>query len=187
MNVQDHEFTSDKVSEIMEAAKASEKGFVINEAEPPAEDFVNFFFVGIYEGKEVLYDAVLYTLRLHHNSELYELAEHKAAQKFPDFKRIRYEEDENGDLEALDSLEEEIGLYMAEVIVELEDDETVKVQEHVDLDENLDHRIGLDIGLNVDEVTDKTISKFIRSFNNDELELDSTLYSFQTEEEQLED
>jgi hypothetical protein len=60
-------------------------------------------------------------------------AEHRAAKHFPEYKKINYEEDENGNLAALDPLEEEIGLYMAEVIMTLEEEESVKVKEHVDL------------------------------------------------------
>jgi hypothetical protein len=56
----------------------------------------------------------------------------------------------------------------------------------VEMDVNLDNRIGLDIGLNVNEITSDVIQKFIHDFNLDELNLDTTLYSFQTENE-LED
>ena len=82
---------------------------------------------------------------------------------------------------ALDPLEEEIGLYIAEVIMELEEEEAVKVREHVDLDPNTDFGVALDIGLNVDKITAAEIEKFIRDFNEDTLELDETLYSFQTQ------
>jgi hypothetical protein len=132
----------------------------------------------------VIYDAVIYTLRLQHESELYEIAEHRAAKHFPEYKKITYEEDENGNLETLDPLEEEIGLFMAEVIMELEEDETVKVKEHVDMDENAEFGISLDVGLHVEQITDKIIEKFIRDFNEDTLKLDPTLYSYQTEDQE---
>ena len=93
-------------------------------------------------------------------------------------------EDENGNLETLDPLEEEIGLFMAEVIMELEEDETVKVKEHVDMDENAEFGISLDVGLHVEQITDKIIEKFIRDFNEDTLKLDPTLYSYQTEDQE---
>ena len=153
--------------------------YVLDEEEETTEEYAHFYFIGIYEGHDVIYDAVMYTLRLHHNSELYEIAEHKAALKFPEFKKISYDEDENGDLESLDDLEEEIGLYMAEVIMDMEAEESVKVQEHVDIDKNIDFGIGLDIGLNVQEINPAIISDFIVNFNEDTLKLDETLYSFQ--------
>jgi hypothetical protein len=136
----------------------------------------------MFEGHEVIYDTVMYTLRLHHNSELFETAEHKAASRFPEFKKISYDEDENGDLESLDDIQEEIGLYMAEVIMDMEAEESVKVREHVEIDKNIDYGIGLDIGLNIEEVNSDHINLFIQSFNDDFLKLDQTLYSFQEED-----
>ena len=147
------------------------------------DEYAHFYFMGKYEGRDVVYDAVLYTLRLDHQSELYEVAEHRAAKHFPQFKKITYKEDENGNLQPLDELEEEIGLYMAEVIMELEEEDQVKVKEHVEIDPNIDFGIGLDAGLNVEEITPRVIEKFIKDFNEDTLSLDNTLYSFQMEDE----
>ena len=139
----------------------------------------------MFEGKEVIYDAALYTLRLHHSSEVYELAEHEAAKKFPNFKGINYEEDENGNLLPLSSEEEEIGWFITEIIMELEEEEAVKVQEFVDLDTNHDYGIGLDAALNIEEIDEDVVTKFIKEFNEDTLVLDETLYSFQTEEDEI--
>jgi hypothetical protein len=151
------------------------------------EEYLHFYFIGKNDsGSEVIYDAVMYTLRMQHESEMFEIAEHRAANHFPDYKKIAYEEDENGDLSTLDSREEEIGLYMAEVIMELEEEETVKVQEHVDMDNHVDFGIALDIGLHVESITPEVVEKFINDFNTDRLELDETLYSFQTTEEEAE-
>ena len=149
-----------------------------------SEEHVHFYFVGTYENQEVIYDAVMYTLRLHHESELFEIAEHKAAKHFPQYKKIAYDEDENGNLKPLDDLEEEIGLYMAEVIVELQEEGEIRVKEHVDVDDHLDFGIGLNIGLHVEQITQKTIEKFIREFNQDTLVLDETLYSFEIQQEE---
>ena len=161
------------------------RSFIIDEKEENTSEFAHFYFIGMYEGQQVIHDAAMYTLRLHHNSELYEIAEHKAAIKFPEFKKISYDEDENGDLEELDDLEEKIGLYMAEVIMDLEAEESVKVQEHVEIDKNIDFGIGLDIGINVEDITSEVITGFIGAFNEDKLNLDPTLYSFQEEDIEL--
>jgi len=147
------------------------------------DEYAHFYFIGKYEGSDVVYDAVLYTLRLDHQCELYEVAEHRAANHFPQYKKITYEEDENGNLQPLDELEEEIGLFMAEVILELEEEDQVKVKEHVEIDPNIDFGIGLDAGLNVEKITPKVIEKFIKDFNEDTLSLDKTLYSFQMADE----
>ena len=163
----------------------SGKNFKVIPDDENSDEFVNFYFVGMYEGREVIYDAALYTLRLHHASEVYEIAEHEAAKKFPNFKSIAYEEDENGNMKPLTSEEEEIGWFITEMIMELEEDEAVKVQEFIDLDTNHDYGIGLDAALNSESITEEVISRFVRGFNEDTLELDDTLYSFQTEEDEI--
>lgn len=163
------------------------KSFKIIPSEDNSDEYVNFYFIGKYEGREVIYDAALYTLRLHHSSELYEIAEHEAAKRFPNFNGISYEEDENGNLKPLKSDEEEIGWFITETIMEMEEEETIKVQEFVDIDTHHDYGIGLDAALNVDYIGEKVITKFIQDFNNDTLELDDTFYSFQSEEDEEDD
>ena len=178
-------FDPKEVEKLKREIAGGKNSFVSVLSDDNNEEYQHFRFVGMYEGKEIIYDGVIYTLRLHHASEVYELAEHKAAQKFPNFKPIKFQEDENGDLRTLDDVEEEIGLYIAEMIDDLEDDEAVKVQEHVDMDNGGEYGIGLDIGLNVDEVDDKVINKFIKDFNEDNLKLDDTYYAFQSNEEEM--
>jgi len=73
---------------------------------------------------------------------------------------------------------------MAEVIMELEEEGTVKVKEHVDLDENAEFGVSLDAGLHVEKITPKIIERFIKDFNEDTLVLDDTYYSFMTEDEE---
>jgi hypothetical protein len=79
--------------------------------------------------------------------------------------------------------EEEIGWFITELIMEIEEEESVKVQEFIDIDTNHDYGIGLDASLNVEEIDEDVITKFVREFNDDTLELDDTLYSFMTEDE----
>jgi hypothetical protein len=158
------------------------KNYILDEEDETTDEYVHFYFIGMFEGKEVIYDAVMYTLRLQHESEMFEIAEHRAAKHFPEYKKITYEEDENGNLAALDQLEEEIGLFIAEVIMELEEEEAVKVKEHVDLDTNTDFGVSLDIGFHREKITPKDIEAFIRDFNEDTLDLDETLYTFQMQD-----
>lgn len=162
-------------------SKMGSKGFMINNSEDNGDEYVNFMFIGKYKEKEVVFDAVIYTLRLNHHSELYELAEEKTTEKYPEFNAMSYSMDENGDLNNLTEKEEEIGLYMTELILELEDEGEVKVKEHVEVDTSLDFGVGLDVGLNVEVVSDDVISDFIEKFNSNSLQLDPTLYAFETE------
>lgn len=178
-------FSPDAIEALKKELAASGKTYKVVPSEDNSDEFVNFYFVGMYEGKEVIYDAALYTLRLHHSSEVYELAEHKAAQRFPNFKGIQYEEDENGNLKPLSAADEEIGLFITEIILELEEEEEVKVQEFIDIDTNHDYGIGLDAALNVDHINDRVIENFVREFNDDSIQLDETLYAFQSEDEEF--
>lgn len=177
-------FDPKNIESLKSEIQQSGKNFKIIPDEENSEEFVNFYFLGAFEGKEVIYDAALYTLRLHHASEVYELAEHEAAKKFPNFKGITYEEDENGNMKPLSSEEEEIGWFITEIIMEIEEEETVKVQEFIDIDTNHDYGVGLDAALNVEEINEKVISKFVQEFNDDTIVLDDTLYAFQTEDDE---
>ncbi|MEO5603704.1 MAG: hypothetical protein ABIR06_22480 [Cyclobacteriaceae bacterium] len=175
-------FDPKTIEEYRDKIKALATTYLEEEEDEPNEEYKHFYFIGIYEGKEVIYDTVMYTLRLEHESELFEIAEHRAAQHFPQYKKITYEEDENGNLTSLDPLEEEIGLFIAEVIMELEEEEAVKVKEHVDLDINTDFGVALDVGILNEKITSVEIEKFIKDFNEDNLKLDENLYSFQTQD-----
>ena len=182
--VQNQGFAPEVIQEYKEKMKSSGKTYILDDEDENTDEYAHFYFIGKFEGKEVVYDSVIYTLRLQHESELFEIAEHRAAKHFPQYKKITYDEDENGNLENLDSLEEEIGLFMAEVIMELEEEEAVKVKEHVDEDANADFGVALDVGLHVEVVSPKVIEKFVRDFNEDTLKLDDTLFSFQTTEDE---
>jgi len=171
------------IQEYQARMQAEGRPYLYDDEDESGEEYAHFYFVGKFEGRDVIYDTVIYTLRLQHESELYEIAEHRAAKHFPEYKKITYDEDENGNLENLDPLEEEIGLFMAEVIMELEEDEAVKVKEHVDVDANVEFGISLDVGLHVEKITPKVIEKFIREYNEDTLKLDETMYTFQTQEQ----
>jgi hypothetical protein len=163
---------------------AAGKNYLLDEEDENSDEYAHFYFVGKFEGRDVIYDTVIYTLRLQHESEMYEIAEHRAAQHFPSYKKITYDEDENGNLEALDPLEEEIGLFMAEVILELEEEEAIKVKEHIDIDPHAEFGVSLDVGLHVEEITPKVIEKFIKEYNEDSIKLDETLYTFQTQDQE---
>ena len=160
--------------------QAGQNFLVVADAETN-DEYVNVYFIGEYEGKNVIYDAACYTLRLHYTSELYEIAEHEAAKRFPEFNAIKYEEDENGDMRSLNDKEEEIGLFMAELIMEMEEEGELKVKEYVEIDPHIDFGVGIDACLHVEKMTEEVITGFVNDFNAGTLHLDDTLYTFQTE------
>lgn len=184
MELENKGYESQTIKEYKDQMDDLGRNFLWDDEDENSDEYAHFYFIGKFEGREVIYDAVIYTLRLHHESELYEIAEHRAAKHFPEYKKITYEEDENGNLVTLDPLEEEIGLFMAEVIMELEEEDAVKVQEHIEIDSNCEFGVSLDIGLHVEKITQKVVEKFIKEYNEDNLKLDTTLYSFQIQDQE---
>jgi hypothetical protein len=80
-------FDPQQVADYRKKIEASPYNFVFDEEDENNEEYAHFYFVGKYKGKDVVYDAVIYTLRLQHESELYEIAEERAEQHFPDFRK----------------------------------------------------------------------------------------------------
>ena len=60
----------------------------------------------------------------------------------------------------------------------MEDEETIKVSEFVEIELDFEYGIGLDIALNVEEITVEVIEDFIKNFNAGTVKLDKTMYSF---------
>lgn len=183
MRISEFEFEEETLEKVKEECRKEGTPYIINESDDNSDDFVQFLFTGKHNGKEALFDAALYTLQLHHESELYDMAERHAMKKFPEYRDLmnRGVEIREGLLPA--AKEEEIGLFMMETMEDLEEDEAVKVKEYVEVDEDLDFRVGLDICLNVDAVTPAVIEKFIAEYSSGTLKLDPTLYSFMSEDE----
>jgi hypothetical protein len=146
----------------------------------PTDEYAHFQFVGEHNGSQVIYDAVIYTLRLHHSSLVYEAAEKKAAKNFPLY--VPFENrDEN--YKANEALDEEVELLITELIEEIEENEEIKVHENIEIDYEFEYGIGLDVCLNVDEIDDDIVEQFIENFKTGKLDLDKTLYSFQSSED----
>lgn len=175
----------EEIARVKQLCKQAGTSYIVNsnEEEPEGEEFAYFLFVGEYEGKEVVFDSVLYTLRLHHMSVLYEMAEDKACRKYPDYERISLEEDEDLNSHLSEEKLEEIELFKAEIMDELEENEEVKVQEYINLDSEFDYGIALEACLNVDEITPEVLERFVQQFKANTITLDKTLYSFRHEEE----
>ncbi len=187
MSTQNPGFDLQEINKLKEQCRKQNQPYILNENEPQGEEFAHFLFPGMYEGKEVIFDAVLYTLRLHHSSLLYEMAEEKTAEHFPNYKKWDFEEDENGELVLPDELDEEAENFKAEVMAEMEESESVKVKEYIHMDTDFDYGVALEVCLNVEEVDESVIEKFVNDFNANKLVLDDTLYTFHHEDEEDED
>lgn len=138
-------------------------------------------FVGSYEGKDTIYDALIYTLRLHHSALVYDVALERLQQQIPGYLPP---DERSSDVQVDPEQDEEAEFVLTELIEEIEDNEEIKVQEHVDLESDFDFGIGLEVGLNVDAIDDEIISDFITKFNANQLKLDTSIYSFKSEEEE---
>lgn len=164
-------FDPEVISDYRRRMQAEGRDYVLSEEDENTDECVRFYFIGRHEGRDVVFDAVLYTLRLQYESELFEIAEQRAALRFPGYPEGAMSEAE----------EHEVGMFIAELIVTLQEEGEVQVQEHVDLDDDADFGIGVDAGLHVDRIDAAVISRFIAEFNNDTLKLDPLHYSFETE------
>jgi hypothetical protein len=157
-----------EIARVKEAAAKAGQPFLLNNTQEAddEEQGAYFYFVGKDgDGKEVVYDTFLYTLRSEYEMAVYELAEERLKEKFPNFT----------DVEA--ASEDELD-YLDLLVDEIESEDEVAVVENVQLDEAAEYGIGLDACLNLMRVGNEEIAKFVTDFNNDTLQLDDTEYSF---------
>ena len=169
-----------EIEQVDKEAAARNSNFVWNADEENNESIAHFFFTGDYQGKQVVYNALIYSLRLSYGAKLYELAEVEAGKHFPDFKPL----DPDGETGEEPSYGEEIDEFIASVIYELEEEDVVKVQEYLAIDPDHEDGIGLEVALNEEEVNETVIRKFVDEFRNNTFNLDETLYSFQEDDDE---
>ncbi|MFD2520459.1 hypothetical protein [Emticicia soli] len=172
-------FDPQEIAQLKAECKQEGQNYVIVEDEDGMNDsgeFAHFQFVGKHNGEEVIYDAVMGTLRLNHSSLVFEEAESRMKKSYPDYVEVDKRKPNY-------KINEDMEMVMEEIIEELEEEETIQVAEFVEIDEDFEYGIGLDIALNVEEIDDEVITKFVNEFNAGTLKLDPTLYSFTSEEE----
>jgi hypothetical protein len=167
------------IAEYRKKMEGVDQLFLSVDEDDNSDEYHHFYFVGKHVDQEVIFDTVMCTLRLEHESELLELAEERAIQEFPQYAKLQSGVSEE---EKDEELEEQVGLFLADVIVDLQEEGTIKVQEHIDVNEEADFGVGLDVGLHVEKISPEVIERFIKQFNDDTLKLDDTLYSFVMEE-----
>ena len=169
-----------EIAELKKECELEGQTYVIVEDEDGMNDsgeFAHFQFVGKHEGIEAIFDAVMGTLRLNHSSLVFEEAETRMKKAYPNYVEIDKRKPNH-------KIDEDLELMLEEIIEELEEEEVIKVSEFVEVETDFEYGIGLDVSLNVEEITHEVITKFISDFNAGILELDPTLYSFTSEEEE---
>jgi hypothetical protein len=158
--------------------------FIYNPDEPQDQELAHILFVGTWEDKEVIYDAAVFTLAIAYDSELYAEAENLAREEFPDYEGWdTYQETLEAVGTSLESLPEEIQEFIQDTMALLESEDEIKVHEKIELDPDFGYGIGMEAFLNAEELTDEFLAEFVIGFNNKTLELDTTLYSFPSEDE----
>lgn len=174
-------YNASEIAELRKEMKDAEMNFLYIDDEDEDDlfetgEFAHFTFVGKNEGKEVIYDACMYTLRMYHSGLVLEEAEKRVKKINPNFvEHDKRKPNYNGD--------EELDLMVLETIEELEEEEIIKVAETLEIDASVEYGVGLDIILNVEEIDDDVISNFVDEFNAGTFKLDKTLYSFRNEED----
>ena len=181
---QNEGFDPEEINALKDECRQEGKSFVYVEDDDldtlDEGECMHIQFPGHYQGQEVIFDTLVYTLRLHHSSLVYEMAVEQVRKTYPEYVPP---EERKPNYKITPEMEEEAETALTEIIEEIEETETIKVQEHVEVDMQSDYGIALDVCLHVDEITDVVIEDFINHFNANTLSLDTTLYSFTSEEE----
>jgi hypothetical protein len=183
-------YSAEEIAILRQDCLAAGTTFRENDEEPQSPELRHFHFVGTHEGQEVIFDTVIYTLEMLYVSNLYQIAEERALEEYPDHEPWGLTMDEEGNMvpdRELTEEDEEVEEFKASIILELEEDDEYKVQETVAIDDTFDYGVGLEVALNVPEITNEVIAKFIEDFNGGNLQLDQTLYSFEIPDSEDED
>ncbi len=178
-------FDPEEIEQLKKECRKEKLNFVyvadeLEEDEDENNEHAHIQFVGWYKDKEVIFDALIYTLRLHHSTLVYDEALERLKVEMPGYvSPDERDEDEEFDEEQ----DQEAELLLTEFIEEIEETEEIKVKEHVEIDTTFEYGIGLEVGLNKTEINEKLISDFIIAYNAGRVQLDSTVYSFTSEDE----
>ncbi|MCU0438806.1 MAG: hypothetical protein MUC49_12970 [Raineya sp.] len=171
-------FDTESPKAIKEFLQSQKLTWVYNPDEEQDEDFAFFFFLGKYKNKDVVFDAAFFPLSVHYASIIEENAEEEIRKLYPEY--------DGEDSKLPNSKLEEILEHKAEIIAEMEAEESLKVQEFIDFDDDFEEGnqiVLLTVSLNIDEINEEEIEKFVKSFNDNTFKLDENLYSFSLEEE----
>lgn len=187
-NSENEGYKPEEIQRVKDEAGRNGTNFVYNNDEINNDQIAHFYFTGFYDGKEVVFDAVMYTLRLAYNAALHEIAEEEAAKQFPDFKPMEIDPEKVGDDgEIVVQYPEEVEEFMAQVMFEIAEEDAIKVHEKVDLEPEFDYGVGMEAALNRDEITPDVIEDFVARYRDNRFTPDPTLYSFPEDDEEEED
>jgi hypothetical protein len=171
-------FNTEDPQEIRRILENQKLQWVYNPDEESDDEFAFFFFLGKYKDKEVVFDVAFFPLSVHYASVLEEKAEEEVLKLFPDY--------QGKDSKLPEKRLEEIWEQKAEIIAEMEAENSIRVQEFIEFDDDFEEGneiVLLTVSLNVDEINEEVITNFVTKFQQNNLQLDPNLYSFSLEEE----
>jgi hypothetical protein len=158
-------YNPENIKQIKQAAAQAGFSFVLNDQQENDEQSAYFYFVGQNDGKEVLFYTFISTLRAEYELQLYELAEGRLREKFPNLKNLE------------EATEDQIN-YLDMLVDDIEQEDEISVVEFINVDEAVEFGVAIDVCLNVDTITTEVIEKFVKDFNSGSLDLDDEEYSF---------
>jgi hypothetical protein len=174
-------FLPEEIEKLKSQLHKTGKSFQYIDEDELSSEMAEFLFIGTYENKPVIFDCLLGTLRMAYESNLDEMAEAKALEKYPDYKGFEFDVDDDGSAVATGEINEDVEQYKAYCMYEIEEEGLANVAESIQLDPEFEFGVGLEVYLNVPEINEEVIERFIREFNGNSLRLDPTRYSFESD------
>src|SRR5215217_4412878 len=117
-------FDPEEIAQLRRECKAERSNFIHVddefEEEEENNEHAHVQFVGIYKDAEVIYDALIYTLRLHHSTLVYDEALERLKKEMPNY-ISQDERPENYKISAEE--EEDAEMLLTEFIEEIEENE----------------------------------------------------------------
>jgi hypothetical protein len=160
------------IQSIKDACAKKKQSFILGEDSEYGEESANFLFVGMHNGKEVVFDAFIYTLETEFFANIFEDAKEAVIEQNPQYANEDFTLEEGKHIELMEDMADE-----------LMDDEDYKVCEFVDIDEDVEYGVAIDFCLNVPEISKDLIERIVKDFKANTLELDETFYSFVVDED----
>lgn len=174
-------FLPEEIEKLKAQLRKSGKSFQYIDEDELSSEMAEFLFIGTHNNKPVIFDCLLGTLRMAYESNLDELAEAKALEKYPDYKGFEFEVDDDGSARALGEINEDVEQYKAYCMYEIEEEGLANVAESIEIDSSFEFGVGIEVYLNVPEINEEIIERFIREFNSNSLRLDPVRYSFESD------
>lgn len=169
------EFDIDNPETVREFLQSQKRTWVYNpyEEQEHNEDFASFIFLGKYKNKEVVFIVIFITLGLHFSITLEDTVEEEIRKLYPEY--------DGKDSKLPDDEMEAFLEHKAQIKGKLMAENSIYLQEFMDFEDNFeegDQIVLLNVALNIYEVNEKEIDKFVKSFQDNTFKLDENLYSF---------